>query len=91
MGGLGIVDLEVQNCCLLSKWIFKLLNEEGLWQNVLKRKYLKNKTLSQVCKQAGDSQFWSGLMEVKDKFLSRGKFKINNDKQTRFLGGCMLR
>jgi hypothetical protein len=29
---LGIVDLDIQNKCLLSKWIIKLLNEEGLWQ-----------------------------------------------------------
>ena len=28
-GGLGIIDLQVQNKCLLSKWIIKLLIEEG--------------------------------------------------------------
>jgi hypothetical protein len=44
---MGIIDLDIQNKCLLSKWIFKLLNEDGLWQQVLK-KYLKGKTLSQV-------------------------------------------
>jgi hypothetical protein len=30
VGGLGIIDLDVQNKCLLSKWLFKLINEEGL-------------------------------------------------------------
>lgn len=30
-GGLGIEDLEVKNKCLLSKWLFKLLTEEGVW------------------------------------------------------------
>jgi hypothetical protein len=25
-GGLGIIDLEIQNICLLSKWIVNLLN-----------------------------------------------------------------
>jgi hypothetical protein len=30
VGGLGIIDLEVQNKCLLSKWLFKLLNEDGV-------------------------------------------------------------
>jgi hypothetical protein len=29
-GGLGILNLEIQNQCLLSKWLFKLLNEDGL-------------------------------------------------------------
>jgi hypothetical protein len=33
--GLGIQNLEVQNECLLSKWFFKLINEEGLWQQNL--------------------------------------------------------
>jgi hypothetical protein len=69
---------------LLSKWIIKLLNEEGLWQQILKRKYLKNKTLSQVEKKKGDSHFWSGLMQVKKLVLERGRFKIQNGTQTRF-------
>jgi hypothetical protein len=28
-GGLGIIDLEIQNICLLSKWIVNLFNTEG--------------------------------------------------------------
>jgi hypothetical protein len=36
-GGLAI---EIQNQCLLSKWLFKLINEEGLWQTILRKKYL---------------------------------------------------
>jgi hypothetical protein len=68
-GGLGIQNLEIQNRCLLSKWLFKLINEEGIWQNLLRRKYLSNKTLTQVKRKPGDSHFWAGLMEVKDQFL----------------------
>jgi hypothetical protein len=52
-GGMGIIDLDIQNKCLLSKWVIKLLNEEGLWQQILRKKYLKGKTLSQVVKKAG--------------------------------------
>jgi hypothetical protein len=29
-GGLGIKNIEIQNKCLLSKWLFKLFNEDGL-------------------------------------------------------------
>jgi hypothetical protein len=47
-GGLGIINIDVQNKCLLSKWLFKLINEEGLWQNILKRKYLKTQTITHV-------------------------------------------
>jgi hypothetical protein len=82
--GLGILNLEVQNTCLLSKWLFKLLNEDGLWQEVLKRKYVKDKCLSQIERHHGDSHFWSGLMEVKDLVLQHGWFKVNNGHQTRF-------
>jgi hypothetical protein len=48
---MGIIDLDIQNKCLLSKWIIKLLNEDGLWQHLLKKKYLKGRTLSQVKKE----------------------------------------
>jgi hypothetical protein len=26
------MNLETQNKCLLGKWVYKLLNEDGLWQ-----------------------------------------------------------
>lgn len=48
-----------------------VVHEEGLWQEVLSNTYLKNKTLSQVIRQLGDSRFWAGLMEVKDLFLKK--------------------
>ena len=72
MGGLGILDLDIQNKYLLSKWLFRLVNEDGMWQSILKRKYLQNKTLTQVEKKKGHSHFWSGLMEVKDLFFENG-------------------
>jgi hypothetical protein len=77
-GGLGILNIDVQNKCLLSKWLFKLINEEGLWQNILKRKYLKTQTITHVQKKPGDSHVWSGLMNVKDSFLNLGHFQLNN-------------
>jgi hypothetical protein len=84
VGGLGIMDLDTQNQCLLGKWVFKLLNEDGMWQRLLRKKYLGTKTLTQLAKKPGDSHFWSGLMDVKDLIVDRGSFKINNGLQTRF-------
>jgi hypothetical protein len=55
-GGLGIQNINVQNRCLLSKWLFKLINE-GIWQKLLKRKYLRSQMITQVQKKPGDSQF----------------------------------
>ena len=83
-GGLGIQNLDIQNKCLLSKWLFKLCNEEGVWQELLRNKYLKDKTLGQVNKKPGDSYFWTSLMGVKDKFLSLGRFSLKDGSQIRF-------
>jgi hypothetical protein len=38
---------------ILSKWIIKLVNEDGIWQQILKKKYLKGITLSQVERNKG--------------------------------------
>lgn len=54
-GGLGILNLEIQNKCLLSKWLFKLVNEDGVWQDICRNKYLTRKTITEVEKYPGDS------------------------------------
>jgi hypothetical protein len=83
-GGLGIQNIDVQNKCMLSKWLLKLINEEGLWQNLLRRKYLRTQTISHVQKKPGDSHFWSGLINVKEYFLSLGHFQLNNGGNIHF-------
>jgi hypothetical protein len=45
---------------------------------MLKRKYLKTQAITHVQKKPKDSQFWSGLMKVKDSFLSLGRFKLDS-------------
>ena len=69
---------------MLSKWFFKLFNEDGLWQSLLMKKYLRNKTISQMSRKPSDSHFWSGLMKVKDTFLGLGSFILKEGKQIRF-------
>jgi hypothetical protein len=83
-GGLGIEVLEIKNKSLLCKWLFKLMNEQGLWQELLYNKYLHSKTLSQVSVKPMDSPFWKGLMKVKEEFFSRGSFKLGDGMNTRF-------
>jgi hypothetical protein len=68
-GGLGIEVLELKNKSLLCKWLYKLLNEDGMWQEILHKKYLHSKTLSQVSAKPNDSPFWKGLMNVKEDFI----------------------
>ena len=46
-GGLGITNLEIKNISLLCKWLWRLENEEGDWQEMIRAKYLSRKTLVQ--------------------------------------------
>ena len=39
-GGLGILNLQLQNKCLRAKWLVNLLNTNGIWQTILTNKYL---------------------------------------------------
>jgi hypothetical protein len=74
--------LELKNKSLLSKWLFKLCIEQGVWQELLQNKYFKEKTLSQVDAKPTDSPFffWKGLMNIKDDFFMRG----GDEQNTRF-------
>jgi hypothetical protein len=83
-GGLGILDLNMINTTLLSKWLYKLLTSDGMWQQLLCNKYVGSKPLSHVQWKLGDSHFWSGLMKVKPTFLRFGSFLIKDNSQVRF-------
>jgi hypothetical protein len=83
-GDLGIEVLALKNKCLLRKWLFKLLTGEGMWQELLRNKYFKNKTLSQVEAKPTNSPFWKGLIRVKDDFFERDFFKVGNGLTMRF-------
>jgi hypothetical protein len=61
-----------------------LINSDGACQQLLRNKYLGNKTLTQVNRKPEDSQFLIGLMNIKDQFLSMGNFKLQDGKQIRF-------
>ena len=54
-GGLGILNLQLQNKCLLAKWLVNLLNTNGIWQTILTNKYLGSKSLTQVHAKPYDS------------------------------------
>jgi hypothetical protein len=79
-----VVDLEINSKCLLSKWLFNLINTDGAWQQLLRNNYLGGKSITQVSRKTGDSHFWSGLMNIKDQFLNLGSFKLQDGKQIRF-------
>lgn len=83
-GCLGIPDLEKMNISLMCKWLLRLCNEDGMWQQVFRNKYLASQTLSAAKYKVGYSQFWSGLMKVKDLFTSCSNMIVGNGNQIRF-------
>ena len=83
-GGPGIHDLEGKNAALPSKWLFKLLTEDGVWHQLPRRNYVGSKAVSQLYWKPGDSHFWAGLMSVKTKFFRYGSFYIKDGSEIRF-------
>src|SRR6266536_4971023 len=59
-------------------------DQEGMWAQILRNKYLQSKTLAQVTVRPTDSPFWKGLMRTKDLFFRRVKFLVGNGMSTRF-------
>jgi hypothetical protein len=55
-----------------------------MWQSLLIRKYLANRTLSQAQRRATYSHFWSGLMKVNDTFISKWTFEVHDGSQVCF-------
>lgn len=64
-GGLGIKDMRKMNICLLSKWWWHLENEKGIWQDIVKAKYLIKSEVGNVSHKIDDSPVWSDLLKVK--------------------------
>jgi hypothetical protein len=68
----------------LGKWLAKLLTEDGVWQTILRRKYVGSRGISQVSWKPGDSHFWAGLIAKKRHFFPFGSFSIKNGSELRF-------
>jgi hypothetical protein len=54
----GIEVLGLKNKCLLSKWLLKFLNKEGVWKELIHTNYLHSKKLSQVSARPTNSPFF---------------------------------
>jgi hypothetical protein len=68
LSGLGIINTQTFNECLIVKWIWKMYHQiESLWVRLLKAKYMKDEDFFKS-KDAHGSQFWKGLYKVKHHF-----------------------
>jgi hypothetical protein len=83
-GGLGILDLRCMNLCLLAKWWWRLENMDGIWQRIVRYKYIKEKPMRLIKKRQCDSQFWRSILEAKEIFYKNCKKLIGNGESTCF-------
>jgi hypothetical protein len=60
------------------------MNEHGIRQDLLRRKYMQDKAIGQIRRKLEDSQFWSDIMSVKELFLRFGTFQLNTRANIRF-------
>jgi hypothetical protein len=83
-GGLGFTDTRVMNKCLLAKWIFKVENEEdNMCSHLLRKKYLGEKGFFS-CRKSNCSQFWKGLLDIKEDCMRGFKYIIGDGRKARF-------
>jgi hypothetical protein len=83
-GGLGIKDIRKMNINLLCKWWRKLEVEDGLWQQIVRFKYLNTESICTVSHRQSDSPIWSDLLKIKNVYLQGRKIETRNGKNTLF-------
>jgi hypothetical protein len=83
-GGLGVLNLETMNDALMTKWLCNIENTNGLWQKIIKEKYIKGKPLISVTQKQDDSHFWKKILGLRDMFCSHCKIIVGNDRKTSF-------
>jgi hypothetical protein len=66
------------NVSLLCKWWWALENEEGLWQDIVRLKYVRNSPTCLIPARLTDSPVWSDLMKIRHIHLKGRGIKINN-------------
>jgi hypothetical protein len=72
-GGLGILNLRWMNISLLTKWLWKLENEDGLWQTIVKKKYMKGKPLCILKKNKETLNFGVASLTTKKNIATTEK------------------
>ena len=72
------------NVSLLCKWWWKLEQKDGLWQEIVRKKYIKNTCISLLKKKPTNSPVWNQLLSVKDIYTSGRKMIVGKGDQTSF-------
>ena len=71
-------DLHKQNVSLMIKWWWKLETQTGMWQDIVRARYLTNKSVASVKPRFSDSPCWKALLKVKDIYLVGRKIHLES-------------
>ena len=77
-------DISKMNISLLCKWWWKLEMENGLWQDIVKAKYLSNDLISSAKWRLTDSPVWKDLLQVRTIYMRGRAIKNGNGTKTLF-------
>jgi hypothetical protein len=69
---------------LLVKWWWKLESKEGLWQKLVRAKYLRNRPIACVTHRQGDSFCWNEMLKVKILYLENRTMVVGDVSRTSF-------
>lgn len=67
----GYKNLRKMNLSLLCKWWWRLETEDGMWQDIIKYKYLRIKSIHEVSHCLNDSQMWYDMLKIKDIYICK--------------------
>jgi hypothetical protein len=83
-GGMRIKNLRLMNISLLCKWWWELQAGEGLWQEIVRLKYVKLSLIYLIPNRVHDSPLWKDLLKVRYIYLKGRGYKVNNEKMLVF-------
>jgi hypothetical protein len=66
------------NISLLCKWWRKLEKEEGIWQDIVKKKYMKGKGVNQLTYKANNSAVRNDLLKIKHIYIKGRIMRLGN-------------
>ena len=82
-GGLGVKDLRKQNISLMVKWWWKLETQTRVWQDLVRARYLSNKSVSTVTPRQSDSPCWKALPKIRELYTVGRRIKLGRGDLTR--------
>jgi hypothetical protein len=83
-GGLGVKDLRKINISLLCKWWWKFEKREGMWQDIVRKKYQVKGGIATLKYKPSNSLVWNDLIKIKDLCRYGRVVKIGNGEDTDF-------